>query len=268
MSKKYHGYIYLIQNIQNNKVYIGKTTQEPIKYIEEHFINALRGDKLNRAFYNAIRKYGKHNFKIRILGEIVSRNIRNLNKKLNQTEIDVIFHFRSFGSDGKHYDKKYGYNMTKGGEGGNGAEVGKKRKGFSNVEFFGEEKGKEINSRCGVRGHKNKYKSNSKGKTYEEIYGKEKAKEIKKKQSISCKGLNKGEKNGMYGKSVWNKGLTKETDSRIGTAWNRNIEIDRHLNEILELRKKGISLKEIGKMFNCSKSTIKVRIKEINNKSN
>ncbi len=116
---KVYGYIYLIQNIQNNKIYIGKTiSKDPIEYIEKHFVCAANNaDKNKKYFYNSIRKYGKQNFKWRILGECYSK------KELNKSEIESIYLYRSFGSDGKNQDSIYGYNCTIGGDGGKISEI-------------------------------------------------------------------------------------------------------------------------------------------------
>ena len=112
MNNKHFGTIYQIINIQNNKSYIGQTTQEVNSYINSHFTNALRNKKANKLFYNAIRKYGKENFKIKILG------FCNSKQELNEAEIESIYFFRTYGSDGKNQDSIYGYNLTKGGDGG------------------------------------------------------------------------------------------------------------------------------------------------------
>jgi len=109
-----YGCIYKITNLMDGKCYIGKTVQEFKTYINDHFVNALRGDQPKKYFYNAIRKYGKHNFKYEILG------FCNSGEELNEAEIEVIWLFRSFGSNGKTYDKIYGYNLTLGGEGCSG----------------------------------------------------------------------------------------------------------------------------------------------------
>ena len=52
-------YIYLIMNLANNKIYVGKTNN-PTRRWQNH---VLRGHYL----YNAIRKYGKENFSFEIL---------------------------------------------------------------------------------------------------------------------------------------------------------------------------------------------------------
>jgi len=158
----YIGVIYKITNIQNRKCYIGKTISiDYIKYIDNHFRKALQGKYSKKHFYNAIRKYGKQNFKIQILGKIVSPSFEGVNKKLNKAEIESIWLFRSFGADGEHFDGTYGYNMTLGGEG------------------------------CSCSGENN-YRF---GKTDEDLWEGEKLQEIKERRSFAQSGKN----NGMYG---------------------------------------------------------------------
>lgn len=122
--KTYSGIIYKITNIQNKKCYIGKTTKKDyLKYIDGHFKDAFEFKDITekkvygKYFYNAIRKYGKQNFKIQILGQIFVNSIKELNENLNEAEIESIWIFRSFGENGKKRDSIYGYNCTKGGDG-------------------------------------------------------------------------------------------------------------------------------------------------------
>lgn len=98
------GYIYLITNLKNHKLYIGQTVN-PISYRwREHINEAYEGNKSNSLLHRAIIKYGLLNFNVEQLEEC-------LNSELNEKE--------------KYYIKKYdtyythnkGYNMTWGGEG-------------------------------------------------------------------------------------------------------------------------------------------------------
>ncbi len=111
----WYGVIYKITNLMNGKIYIGKTTVGNFSlYIENHFKEALKGKSPKKYFYNAIRKYGRNNFKWEILGYCYSE------KELNETEMECIYFYRSFGADGNNYDNIYGYNMTMGGDGTKG----------------------------------------------------------------------------------------------------------------------------------------------------
>lgn len=94
------GVIYKITNLVNNKVYIGLTTET----IERRWKNHIRCvGRVKRYLYYAMEKYGIENFSIEeidksdnftILGELERKYI----KEYNST------------------DKKYGYNITYGGE--------------------------------------------------------------------------------------------------------------------------------------------------------
>jgi hypothetical protein len=180
----YKGVIYLIENIQDRKKYIGKTTQEVIPYVEGHFYAALRNvDKNKKYLYRAIRKYGRENFKWWILGEVYDSTEKELNDRLNEAEIDCIYHFRTFGSDGKHRDDIYGYNQTKGGDGWSKGHT-PWNKGLT----------KETDQRIKDYSENSINKKKLKGKTLEEIHGFEKAVKIKKKiknRHIDCIYINK-----------------------------------------------------------------------------
>jgi hypothetical protein len=143
-----YGCIYKITNLMNRKCYIGQTTQEYSAYIQKHFKRAMREydilkeSKGKKYFYNAIRKYGKENFKIEILGFCHSL------EELNEAEIESIWLFRSYGSDGENEDNLYGYNRTLGGYGClANSNPGHKRKGKSLEEFYGKDKALCIESK-------------------------------------------------------------------------------------------------------------------------
>ena len=212
MSHKFYGYIYLIQNIQNNKIYIGKTVKNPIKYIKKHFQYALREASPTKYFYNAIRKYGKENFKIKILGEIISRSIRNLNKKLNQVEIECIFHFRSFGSNGINYDDTYGYNQTKGGDGWQKGSI-PWNKGL--VGIYSEEAKQKMSETRKIKLDSGEIIPWNKGLTKEtdervKKYGESNKNHIVTEDTRNKIGkANSGENCGMYGKSVYSVWIEK-----------------------------------------------------------
>lgn len=92
------GYIYIVTNDINNKVYIGQTINPLNIRFREHLWKSRRHKS---KFYNAIRKYGEEHFKISLVEECEQL-------LLNERE--------------KFYIKKYdsfhnGYNSTLGGEG-------------------------------------------------------------------------------------------------------------------------------------------------------
>ena len=121
--KQFKGIIYQAINIQNSKSYIGKTIQDFEEYKQSHIDSATenRDTKYNKKakyFYNAIRKYRPENFKWIILGEVFADSKKELKKLLNEAEIESIWLFRTYGSDGVKRDSIYGYNMTPGGDGG------------------------------------------------------------------------------------------------------------------------------------------------------
>lgn len=102
------GVIYLIENIITKKVYVGKTTSNDVfSYCTNHFKKAIENSdtKNKRYFYNAIRKYGKENFIIKILKNNIPCD------SLNEEEKHFIIIHNSNNS-------KNGYNMTTGGDGG------------------------------------------------------------------------------------------------------------------------------------------------------
>lgn len=86
--------IYKITNLINGKIYIGQETKYDPKYLGS-----------GKVIKNAVKKYGKENFKKEILEECKTK------EKLNKQEIYWISFYNST-------NKIIGYNLTKGGEGG------------------------------------------------------------------------------------------------------------------------------------------------------
>lgn len=143
------GYIYETTNLINGKKYIGK------KISNKFLGNLYLGSGV--ALREAISKYGKNNFEVKLLEEVDGDK-----ETLSEKEKYWI----------KYYDaqnsREY-YNMTKGGDGSDGfrgkhfseetmnrlREINKKRsdkwaqqhKGKSNIEIFGEERAKEISKK-------------------------------------------------------------------------------------------------------------------------
>ena len=96
-------YLLYIHISPNNKKYIGITTKSNVK---ERWRNG-NGYKHNEYFTKAIKKYGWKNFKHIVLFSDLTEN------EAKQKEIELIEKYKTT-------NKKYGYNMSLGGEGANG----------------------------------------------------------------------------------------------------------------------------------------------------
>ena len=102
------GIIYKWTNKINNKCYIGKTTREEKRKYEH-----LNSRRSNSCFHKALDKYGTDNFTYDVLFETYSNSTKNLDTILNALEI---FYIKKYNSN----NKKFGYNMTVGGDGVSG----------------------------------------------------------------------------------------------------------------------------------------------------
>lgn len=127
-TKEVYGLIYIATNIQNKKVYIGKTSRRFGIRKSEHFVSSKDATALdyNVYFHKGIRKYGWNNFKWRILGYCYSED------ELDACEEECIYFYRAYGSDGIHRDSIYGYNILLGG-----------KKGSKGYKFTEEQKEKQ-----------------------------------------------------------------------------------------------------------------------------
>lgn len=113
--------VYIITNIVNSKKYIGYTSVDIAKRMNEHFLCA--GKKGDTKFYRAIRKYGTKSFKTELLESFDTK------ESALRAEIEYIDKLNTI---------KKGYNTHEGGKGGNtGAyhKVNKKVSGNLNGMF-------------------------------------------------------------------------------------------------------------------------------------
>jgi hypothetical protein len=164
--------IYKITNLINNKIYIGKDTSSSPDYFGSGLL-------INRAFI----KYGKEKFIKEVIDETTDY------QELSNKEIYWISYYKST-------DRKIGYNISKGGDGGDvltnhpdlnliKQKISKNspKTGKTYDEAFGEEKSKKYKENLSINN-----KQPLKGKKYEEYYGKERSLEIKSKISKSSIG--------------------------------------------------------------------------------
>ena len=259
-----YGCIYKITNLMNGKCYIGKTV-DYIKRMKEHFRYAINGDQPQKYFYNAIRKYGKHNFKCEILG------FCNSEEELNESEIEVIWFFKSYGSDGENYDTVYGYNMTIGGEGKKGhvpTIETRKKIGYASrnrtpetlekmrLANIGKKYSDEVNAKKGLPGELNPFYGkhhtqesiDKANKTKEErgdflpennpFYGKEHTDETKEKIRQSLKGRKRPEED------------NKKTSETLQKKYKKRLYKEYNINFIIDLYFEGHGVKKISKIYN------------------
>jgi len=99
--EKVYGVIYLILNLIDAKVYIGQSTSFFKRYAYYRTCNC----KKQKYLYNAIQKYGLENFTIEIID--CAQNLDVLNFLEN-------FYIKTL----KANDRRYGYNIREGGNGG------------------------------------------------------------------------------------------------------------------------------------------------------
>lgn len=93
------GFIYIIRNTVNTKVYIGQTKKSVQHRFRQHIYSANKGS--HYVLYKAMRKYGTDNFYAQTLEQCD-------NALLNNKEVFWISFYKANNS-------KYGYNMTEGG---------------------------------------------------------------------------------------------------------------------------------------------------------
>lgn len=97
------GFVYIIKNFANNKIYIGKTERDVNKRFREHLTEsrAKNSKTYNYCISRAIRKYGENAFDVAVLAENVPL------EKLDLIEAHYIDMYDSS-------NPKIGYNISQG----------------------------------------------------------------------------------------------------------------------------------------------------------
>lgn len=112
-AKKIYGFIYLVKNKKNGKVYIGQTSQKG--GFDRRYKNDIYKNTSNEYLKRSIKKYGIEQFEI----------IKEYDKAYSKTELDEkeIRYIEEFNST----DSKYGYNIKGGGSYGKLADSTKEK---------------------------------------------------------------------------------------------------------------------------------------------
>ena len=121
-----YGYIYKIENLVNNKIYIGQSINIHNRKLT-HFVLLRTNKHDNDYLQKSFNKYGESNFKFTVLNYATNKNT------LDQLEIDYINHYNCLNKDS-------GYNLSSGGSNGKLSEETRKklseiRKGEKNPMF-------------------------------------------------------------------------------------------------------------------------------------
>ena len=109
----YTGYVYIIYNDVNDKVYIGETLQKISTRFKQHLQMAFREKrKYDTHLFRAMRKYGKEHFFIKELDKVIGADRNQVKKEIQKLEVLYVKKYNSF---------KKGYNCNSGG--GKGARI-------------------------------------------------------------------------------------------------------------------------------------------------
>lgn len=197
-------FVYCHTNKSNNKKYFGITKQRP-----KDRWDSGHGYRSNRYFWSAIKKYGWDNFE----HEIVAENLTEQEAK--DMEIQLI-------SDHNTTNREIGYNITLGGESGNGIILSQEARQKISIANKGHPTSKETRDKIS-KAHKGKIGLRGRDSPN---YGRKATEETKRLLSIS----HSGEKHRLYGKSQ-----PKETRDKIGVSKSiQVVQLDLNGNLIRE----------------------------------
>lgn len=231
------GYIYKIINIINNKVYIGKTTISIEKRFKKHIFNAKK--KINRYLYDSMNHYGYDKFRIELV-EMCDDNI------INKREIYWINVYKS-------NNKKFGYNMTNGGDGGKMSEesiekMKKSRKYYKPTE----ETKRKISEANKGKGKDIAMKPEVRKKISETLKKKYRNGELK--NTLQNNIIKSGRKLGFYSKHT-NETKLKLSKARKGKKYEDFMTIER-ANDLKKIKRKNFTGKNNPKYVNINPDEI------------
>jgi group I intron endonuclease len=142
-------HIYIIHNILNNKIYVGKSKNPHKRWIKH--VRISRGNRNKEKFYihRAIAKYGEENFTFSVIQELSSEQEADLAEE---------YWIKFFNSR----DNKFGYNLTDGGEGVSGRIVSEATRQKMRKKAIGRRHSKEtLLNMSGDNNHRSKLSSNN-----------------------------------------------------------------------------------------------------------
>lgn len=210
-------YIYIIQNLLSNKIYVGKAA-DPQDRWKRHVIFAEGGkEKYPEHFqyiHASMAKYGKDKFTFQIIEEF-----ENEAECFDAEEFWIRF-FRS-------WDKSYGYNLTTGGEGTSGKIVSEQTKDKIRIKATGRLHSEETRNKISEAG---KLRTNS-PETRKRISDSNKGRKITPEQTLANSLRQRGELS--------------------PTASFTNIQVA-EIRELLQTK----TVKELAQRYNVSVSTI------------
>ena len=244
--------IYLIRNLQNNKVYIGQSVNIERRFRDHK--NRTAYTDYETPLYKAFRKYGVENFSFEILEECLSEN-------LDEREIFYISKYKST-------QKQFGYNLTNGGKGYSGThseehirKVAEAQRGKPHKKPSAETLAKRSASLRGLK--KPKSFSEKMSKIHK---GKEISEETRRKISQSLKGRKLSEETKAKLRET-NKHIvhTEEARKKISDKVSKAVlQFDKDGNFVNEYKNARIASEETGTRFSSISSCCHGKYKSAN----
>jgi len=233
-------YIYLIHNIINNKVYVGKTS-DPSKRWRKH-LRIASGKRQKEKFYihRAISKYGADNFVFSIVQQLHTEQEGDL------AEAYWIEYFQS-------KNNEYGYNLTKGGEGASGRVTSEATKQKQREKATGRKHTDEtIQSMSGDNNHISKLTAD---KIQEIRYKYNTLKynlvSLSKEYGVSARTISRA----VYNIDWYDGDYVPPIARKINHRGTPKLDKEK-ANKIRQMRNDGISVLELSKLFNVTKQNI------------
>ena len=212
--------IYGIINKVNRKIYVGKA-EDIIQRFKRHIRELNQNIHKNKHLQAAYNKYGNKNF------EFVILDVLDKNDDLNEREIYRITQYQA-------YDTRYGYNRTKGGDGGNSyyelmSDEEKKMHNEKQSKRMSGENNPLYGKHMYTNGEHIIYISNDQIEEFEKNGWYKGVPEYVRENERKA---NMGEQNGFYGKKHSNETRKYLSEMRTGNKnWNYNKHIYHKGNE-------------------------------------
>lgn len=237
---KEHGYfVYLIHNIQNNKVYVGKTKAPEARWAKHLSIAFSKRNKEKFAIHKAIKKYGVESFVFSVIQSLNSEDI------CNKAEQYWISFFQS-------RNKVFGYNLTEGGEGVSGREVSEETRSKMRVKALGRKHTEETLTKIsGDNNHSSKLTFNDVKFIRDTFNDDTTLVSLSKKYNVSSRTIARI----IYNVDWADENYTPPKPRAIKSTGKPKLTQE-IVDQIRQKYKEGISSIKLGKMFNITKANV------------
>lgn len=231
--------VYLIHNVKNNKVYVGKAGDSKARWRKHLSIASCKRAKEQFAIHRAIHKYGESSFEFTVIQSLPNELI------CNEAEQYWISFFKS-------KSKQFGYNLTEGGEGVSGRVVSEETREKIRQKALGRKHTQETKLKMSGDGNHHSKLTSNEVKNIRNVFNKNTSLvSLAKEYKISSAAIARV----IYNVDWYDKNYIPPLP-RFTTSNGKPKLTQELVNEIRDKYNEGFSSIKIAKMFDVTKTNV------------